>query len=163
MSGVQEAVERLEAALERQGRFRIDDEADIRAVLSALAASEQARERAEGERDAAMREMSMWAREAGEAKGRLEGSEMAGAVDAWREHAEAAERQRDAAVEALRQASDLLASPTGLRAEAERMVGGARVRMLHEADDIERLQRLTEGLGALQAVQGELGAGGGGG
>jgi hypothetical protein len=44
------------------------------------------------ERDDAIRLMSQYAREAGEAKGRLEMSEAAGIVDGWRERAEAAEK-----------------------------------------------------------------------
>lgn len=42
----------------------------------------------EAERDAVLRECTKWAREAGEAKGRLEASEMAGVVDGWREKCE---------------------------------------------------------------------------
>lgn len=44
------------------------------------------------ERDEALRLMSQYAREAGEAKGRLEMSEAVGIVDGWRERAEAAEK-----------------------------------------------------------------------
>lgn len=68
----------------------------------------------EGERDVAVdavkklteslreatRLMSDYARQAGEAKGRLEMSEAAGVVDMWREHAQAAEAERDAVLEA---------------------------------------------------------------
>lgn len=49
-------------------------------------------QRLEGERDEAIRFMSQYAREAGEAKGRLEMSEAAGIVDGWRERANAAEQ-----------------------------------------------------------------------
>lgn len=49
-------------------------------------------QRLEGERDEAIRFMSQYAREAGEAKGRLEMSEAAGIVDGWRERTEAAEQ-----------------------------------------------------------------------
>jgi hypothetical protein len=41
----------------------------------------------------AMLECSKWAREAGEAKGKLEGSEMPGIVDDWREKCEGLERK----------------------------------------------------------------------
>lgn len=45
------------------------------------------------ERDAALKECSSWARQAGEAIGRLETSEAVGIVDGWRERAEDAEAQ----------------------------------------------------------------------
>lgn len=45
----------------------------------------------EAERDAALKECSEWARQAGEAQGRLEMSEAAGIVEGWRERAERAE------------------------------------------------------------------------
>lgn len=61
----------------------------------------------------AYRESSKWAREAGEAKGRLEGSEAAGAVDGWRERAEVAEAKLRVAVEAL----DGIADYPGLHAD----------------------------------------------
>lgn len=51
---------------------------------------------------AALKECSEWARQAGEAKGRLEASEWPGVVDGWRERATQAERQRDEAVGLLR-------------------------------------------------------------
>lgn len=53
------------------------------------------------ERDAAIRECTKWAQEAGEAKGRLEGSEIAGIVDGWREKCEALERRCERLREAL--------------------------------------------------------------
>lgn len=48
-------------------------------------------DRLAGERDAAIREMTTYARQAGEATGRLETSEAAGIVDGWRERAQSAE------------------------------------------------------------------------
>lgn len=56
----------------------------------------------EGDLKAAFREISKLAREAGEAKGRLEMSEAAGIVDGWRERAERAEARCRALEEALR-------------------------------------------------------------
>jgi hypothetical protein len=58
------------------------------------------------ERDAAIREMTKCAREAGEAKGCLEASEWPGVVDGWREKCEALERERDALREALENARE---------------------------------------------------------
>lgn len=51
----------------------------------------------EAERDAALRECSTYARQAGEAIGRLETSEAAGIVEGWKERALVAETARDAA------------------------------------------------------------------
>ena len=85
----------------------------VLSVLSVLATLE--RERDEWERRAreALREVGKWAREAGEAKGRLEASELAGVVDGWRERAETAEAQRDEAVKALRPFAEVSAKATG--------------------------------------------------
>lgn len=63
----------------------------------------------EGDLKTAFREISKLAREAGEAKGRLEMSEAAGIVDGWRERAERAE----ARCRALESASP--AEPSGWR------------------------------------------------
>ena len=63
----------------------------------------------EGDLKAALREVSKYAREAGEAKGRLEMSEAAGIVEGWRERAERAE----ARCRALESASP--AEPSGWR------------------------------------------------
>lgn len=57
---------------------------------------------AEAERDAAIREMGTYARQAGEAIGRLEMSEAAGVVDGWRERAEAAEAREAEAGDLIR-------------------------------------------------------------
>ena len=65
----------------------------LRAVLDALSSERAAREEAEGERDAALREMSKYARQAGEAIGKLETSELAGIVEGWKDRALAAEAQ----------------------------------------------------------------------
>lgn len=56
-----------------------------------LATAQAARERAEGERDAAFRECAKWAARCGEAEGKLQGSELAGVVRDWQERADAAE------------------------------------------------------------------------
>lgn len=47
--------------------------------------------RLQGELRKALREVSKWARVAGEAQGKLEGSELAGVVDGWREKCDALE------------------------------------------------------------------------
>jgi hypothetical protein len=70
----------------------MSDRLDMDAGGSPLMWKEVA-ERAEQERDEALRECARWASEAGEAKGRLEMSEAAGIVDGWRERAEAAESE----------------------------------------------------------------------
>jgi hypothetical protein len=57
---------------------------------------------AEAERDTAIREMSSYARQAGEWQGRYEGSEAAGAVEGWRDRAQAAEARVAALEEGLR-------------------------------------------------------------
>ncbi|UPT53176.1 hypothetical protein [Synechococcus phage Ssp-JY42] len=62
------------------------------ALIERLKPIEELIQRLEGERDEAIRFMSQYAREAGEAKGRLEMSEAAGIVDGWRERTEAAEQ-----------------------------------------------------------------------
>lgn len=55
---------------------------------------------------AALKNGVEWARQAGEAKGRLEASEMAGIVEDWKERAEAAEGKLRVAVEALEGIAD---------------------------------------------------------
>ena len=94
MIEIEEARERLRDS-QAQHSFREDGDiftvvkrADVVAILSAYDAAVAAR-------DAAIIAMVEYAREAGEAKGRLEGSEAAGAVDIWREHAQAAEARAD--------------------------------------------------------------------
>ena len=73
--------------------FRTANPAAVIAILDALSSERAAREEAEGERDAALREMSKYAREAGEAIGKLETSELAGIVEGWKDRALAAEAQ----------------------------------------------------------------------
>lgn len=63
----------------------------ILSLLQSLQDAEARASQAERDRNEALREVHKWAREAGEAKGRLEMSEAAGIVDGWRERAEAAE------------------------------------------------------------------------
>ncbi|MFG1302116.1 hypothetical protein V5F49_20210 [Xanthobacter sp. V3C-3] len=80
---------------------RITKYADAVAEQRALAAT------ATRDRDEAIREMSEWAKKAGEAEGRLKASEWPDVVEGWRERAETAERERDEAraeVERLRNA-----------------------------------------------------------
>ena len=72
----------------------MDDETYLmmaRAIAVGRSITEARAIRAEKDRDIALRECSKWAAEAGEAKGRLEASEMAGVVDGWRERAMRAE------------------------------------------------------------------------
>lgn len=72
--------------LRQAGHDPTDDPVDdLRALLAERDVLRQ-------ERDEALKLMSQYAREAGEAKGRLEMSEAAGIVDGWRERAEAAEQ-----------------------------------------------------------------------
>jgi hypothetical protein len=79
------------------------DEREALSILCRrLQASEAASLKAEGERDEARRLMTQYAREAGEAKGRLEMSEAAGIVDGWRERAQAAELRASKLREALK-------------------------------------------------------------
>lgn len=68
-------------------------------------------ERAEAERTDVVKLVSQLAREAGEAKGKLEASELAGVVDGWIERAKAAEADRDRLVEALTNISRLALMP----------------------------------------------------
>lgn len=65
------------------------------------------------ERDAALRECTKWACEAGEAKGRLEGSELPGIVDGWREKCEALERRCERLREALTPSAETKAAYMG--------------------------------------------------
>lgn len=53
------------------------------------------RNEARAARDTAIREMTEYARKAGEIEGRLRASEWPGVVDGWRERAERAEAERD--------------------------------------------------------------------
>lgn len=85
----------------------------------------------EGDLKAAFREISKLAREAGEAKGRLEMSEAAGIVDGWRERAERAEARCRALREAL---------------------GGLTALY----DDDEGCRKLPEYVAAVQALEGAL-------
>lgn len=62
-------------------------------------------EAAERDRDEALRQTVRYAREAGEATGRLEMSEAAGIVDGWRERALAAEARAERAEKALEEAA----------------------------------------------------------
>ena len=59
-------------------------------------------EKAERERDEAIKALSDEARNRGEAEGRLEASEMAGVVDGWKARAEAAEAKVALAKQALK-------------------------------------------------------------
>jgi len=77
-------------------------------LLSDKAALEAERDVAKQEAREAISLMSEYAREAGEAKGRLEMSEAAGIVDGWRERAEAAEAERDGLRAALEELADEL-------------------------------------------------------
>ena len=56
----------------------------------------------QAERDEAVKLMSQYAREAGEALGKLEMSEKAGIVEGWQHRCAKAEAERDAALERVR-------------------------------------------------------------
>lgn len=106
----------LDGKLEPETKDCFNDRAPLYSIAISLkriadAPSEAAARIAELEGDlkAAFREISKLAREAGEAKGRLEMSEAAGIVDGWRERAERAE----ARCRALESASP--AEPSGWR------------------------------------------------
>lgn len=99
----------------------------------------------EAERDAAIREMSAWAREAGEAKGRLEASEMAGVVEGWKERAEAAEARLQMAVDALGKVTPILET------YVQRVPLGHQPHMMaHKAEEAVARARST-----LQAIRGQ--------
>lgn len=106
---------------------------DIQAILALIVALKNAapslitaaRERDEAQRelaecrsarDEAIKLMSEYARQAGDAKGRLGMSEAAGIVEGWRERAEKAEAQRD---EALRRVEEVERENRELRAVPE--------------------------------------------
>lgn len=106
----------LDGKLEPETKDCFNDRAPLYSIAISLkriadAPSEAAARIAELEGDlkTAFREISKLAREAGEAKGRLEMSEAAGIVDGWRERAERAE----ARCRALENASP--AEPSGWR------------------------------------------------
>lgn len=64
---------------------------DLGTVVSALRASEAERERLTGDAKAALKECVSLAAQAGEAKGKLEASELAGVVEGWQHRATKAE------------------------------------------------------------------------
>ncbi|MFN3582961.1 hypothetical protein [Phenylobacterium sp.] len=74
----------------------------VLAMLPDVSSLEKERDEARAARDEAARLMSQYAREAGEATGRLEMSEAVGIVDGWRERATTAESQRDTALALVR-------------------------------------------------------------
>jgi uncharacterized coiled-coil DUF342 family protein len=97
-------------------------------LISSLLADMEA---LKGERDEAIKLVTQYAREAGEATGRLEMSEAAGIVDGWRERAQAAEARATALEERVRElegasVANSAASACGLTAsETQRKsVGG---------------------------------------
>ena len=99
-------VERLKSSAEAFRRYpvyTVDGDA-VKLTAQADEADEAAARitELEGDLKAALREISKLAREAGEAKGRLEMSEAAGIVDGWRERAERAEARCRVLEEALR-------------------------------------------------------------
>lgn len=82
-----EALARIEALEAERDRFLDMANRSETAWHKACARAEKA----EAERNAALKECSEWARQAGEPQGRLEMSEAAGVVEGWRERAERAE------------------------------------------------------------------------
>jgi len=82
-----------------------------RLAVSAFSAN-AALAKLQAERDEALRQMAVYAREAGLATGKLETSEAAGIVEGWKERAEKAEAERDAAREALRPFAEVAKAET---------------------------------------------------
>lgn len=108
-----DAIEMIRALCDALGRRAVagggeSAQAEIARLQSLLDDRTQALNTAEGEvfsarqeRDAALRECSKWAREAGLAKGKLEASELAGVVDDWQARALSAEERVRVLSEAL--------------------------------------------------------------
>ncbi len=71
--------------------FEVEAHKAMKAALTDHATATRQIAELKAERDAALRECSKWATEAGFAKGKLETSELAGVVDDWRDRALAAE------------------------------------------------------------------------
>ena len=97
---LREAIDRLTRAtcsfaqhIDRDGvgwsSMRLDD---VCAILGEVERLQRNESRLEVERDEALKLLTQYAREAGEATGRLEMSEAAGIVDGWRERAQTAEQ-----------------------------------------------------------------------
>jgi len=107
---VERAADALAKAAERIAELERERDGwrtDALLAESRVAECNQRAEVAEAERDAALKETAKYAREAGEAKGKLEMSEAAGIVEGWRERAEAAEARAtalEARVRALEEA-----------------------------------------------------------
>ena len=78
-----------EVATSEEHRNQLYDKVVQHSVEIGAAKAEIAR--LQGELRKALREVSKWARVAGEAQGKLEGSELAGVVDGWREKCKALE------------------------------------------------------------------------
>lgn len=109
-----ELVERLRDAerIDRSWHEMLDGRDDeIKALQSELA-------EVKAERDAALRECTTWAREAGLAKGKLDASEMAGVVEGWKVRAERAESS-------LLAAQDIAQTEALKRQEAECLLAAA--------------------------------------
>lgn len=79
----------------------------VLALLSERDALQARAEKAETALADAQSEMSKYAREAGEAKGRLEASELAGVVEGWKERAETVEAKLAQAVEVVKKIAAL--------------------------------------------------------
>lgn len=126
--------------------------AEIESLRAQLAARE-------GERDAAIRECSEQARQAGEAQGRLDASEMAGVVQGWKERAEAAEAaiaRKDVLLREAVEALGLLASPSmgeTRQAHGESLIGWQR------GDGPTAQERVRCGAALLTKLRTELGDG----
>lgn len=111
-------------------------------MTDALLAAEARAEKAEAERDAALKECSEWARQAGEAIGRLEMSEAAGVVEGWRERAEKAEgdlQKAAASIDAL--LSSIVGPPVGAGDGQTRILGAPPPTIIEQARDTLRAIR----------------------
>lgn len=115
-------------------------------ITAARERDEAQRELAEcrSARDEAIKLMSEYARQAGDAKGRLEMSETAGIVEGWRERTEKAEAQRD---EALRRVEEVERDESQWKAIADEQ---ANLTALAEL-------RRNQAQSALEDLQGEVG------
>ena len=99
--------------------------------------------RLQSERDKALRECVRLAREAGEAKGRLEASEMAGVVEGWIERCKTAEAALERAKEALREIDAPIAFMQK-RAEAEgNRLSGMAYSIANSPSHLQNIARQT--------------------
>ncbi len=91
-------------------------------VHARLTEATDAIERLSGDLTAALKRCADYAQEAGEWKGRYEAAGYPGTLDGWIARAEKAERERDEAVERLKDALDCFAVMTDVFKIADRLV-----------------------------------------